>query len=462
MDSTYVKDFGVTSTSTSTTSIDNNRRIFNFGERVAELAPQESPFYVYLNKVSRKPTDDPVFKFLEQRHQWQRRYAIVADAKWDSNTLSVWVAAPYDIYGREICGKADAVTTSNIDKAPTFFLPGQLVTLRATDGTMCHFKVATVVTTEAVPTVSGNVFSAATGHVSMTLTAVGATANIYTDKTFTVPTSTIPTQKTYIQIVGSAFGEATGAPDGWYDKLYDREGYTQIFKTAIELMSGTAMATRLRGRPDEWARQWGEKLREHKIDIEEAMLFGKGYNDASNNKRYTWGILPYTEAYGKTYSFNYATTNFDSFLDAMEDYFAPESGNNGKKLLLTSRKVINWLNRLGKGSFTANTAGTSSYNFDIQQIQGKFGHKVQSISTIFGDLMCVEEPLLRNGWEDYAISVDMKNVAVRPLVGNGQNRDTWIETNIQTPGTDGRKDLITTETGLEISLPETHALLKFN
>ena len=45
-------------------TIDNTRRLFNFGERVAELAPQQSPFFVYLSKVAKKATDDPVFKFL--------------------------------------------------------------------------------------------------------------------------------------------------------------------------------------------------------------------------------------------------------------------------------------------------------------------------------------------------------------------------------------------------------------
>ena len=54
-------------------SLNNDRRIFNFGERVAELAPEQSPFFTYLSKVAKKPTDDPVFKFLEKRHQWQRR-----------------------------------------------------------------------------------------------------------------------------------------------------------------------------------------------------------------------------------------------------------------------------------------------------------------------------------------------------------------------------------------------------
>ena len=61
-------------------SIDNSRRIFNFGERVAELAPQQSPFFVYLSKVAKSATDDPVFKFLEQRHQWQRRDFVLKTA----------------------------------------------------------------------------------------------------------------------------------------------------------------------------------------------------------------------------------------------------------------------------------------------------------------------------------------------------------------------------------------------
>jgi len=35
-------------------SMDSNRRLFNFGDRVAELAPQQSPFFVYLSKVAKK------------------------------------------------------------------------------------------------------------------------------------------------------------------------------------------------------------------------------------------------------------------------------------------------------------------------------------------------------------------------------------------------------------------------
>ena len=47
----------------------DRRRIFNFGDRVAELTPEESPFFVYLNKVAKAPTDDPVFRYLENRNK---------------------------------------------------------------------------------------------------------------------------------------------------------------------------------------------------------------------------------------------------------------------------------------------------------------------------------------------------------------------------------------------------------
>jgi len=46
----------------------------------------------------------------------------------------------------------------------------------------------------------------------------------------------------------------------------------------------------------------------------------------------------------------------------------------------------------------------------------------------------------------------------RPLVGNGLNRDTHIITNVQNSDEDLRKDMVITEAGLEVTLPECHAL----
>ena len=81
------------------------------------------------------------------------------------------------------------------------------------------------------------------------------------------------------------------------------------------------------------------------------------------------------------------------------------------------------------------------------------------IETIHGDLSMVKEPLFRGNSAGFLALVDLDHVSYRPLVGNGINRDTSITTNVQQADEDLRKDLILTEAGLEVTLPETHALI---
>jgi|15BtaG_2_1085339.scaffolds.fasta_scaffold00498_10 hypothetical protein len=421
-------------------SINDNRRLFNFGERVAELAPSQSPFFVYLSKVAKKPTDDPVFKFLEQRHQWQRRNFTVHDTitqatyALDTGTKAAAVECGYDKYGKVAA-----------NSQPQFFIPGQIVAIADDDGTPRRFKV-TVVDLDSA------------GEANLTLVPQFAQADV----TFTAGNKG--------QVIGSAWAEGDIDPKGWRDEMYDREGYCQIFKTAIPMFSGTSLATRYRGKADEYKRVWQEKLMEHKMDLEQAMLFGEGRAHAVTDSvegsgaptRYSWGIIPYTEANGKIYNMSYASSGYDAFLDAMEDFFAPESGNSGNKLVLASRKVISYLNKLGGSGFLNNSVGSSQYSLDVQNIKGSFGHQVTMINTIFGNLHFIADPLLRGPWENYCIAVDMANVAYRPLKGNGVSRDTHIITNVQNNNVDGRKDMVMTEAGLEIQLPETHAILKWS
>ena len=148
----------------------------------------------------------------------------------------------------------------------------------------------------------------------------------------------------------------------------------------------------------------------------------------------------------------------------MSDIFAPESAAGGNKLVLASRDIMNWLNKLGGNSFLGNAmTSTDNYRLSLQKDKGRFqGVPVTSIDTLYGSLNFVMEPLLRGPWANHAIAVDLDNVAYRPLVGNGESRDTQIITNVQGNDVDGRKDMVLTEAGLEVSLPETHAVLKFN
>ena len=458
------------------TSINVDRRIFNFGERVAELAPQQSPFFTYLSNVAKKPTDDPVFKFLEQRHQWQRRNfqmqaaKIIGDYNTDAFAIvtgdNFYVDCGYDKFGREV--------STNV--APEFLLVGQIVAIECeydadgSDGSdvgaIAYYKIDEVEATDS----SKAKIKAATFLKLMlkaTRSADGADA---ATKGIQTPASASKLRfddNVKGQVVGSAFAEGGTDPEGWSDEFYNREGYCQIFKTSVPLFSGTALATRYRGISNEYMRVYQEKLMEHKMDLEHAMLFGIGSDDstASGPVRRTWGILPYTEAYGKVKTFTYADASYDTFVDAMEDVFSPESGNSGEKLVLASRKVMSYFNKLGGTSFLGNTMALNSQvgsGLDIQNVQGEFGHLVTRISTLYGNLNLVMEPLFRGAYENTAIMIDLNNVSYRPLVGNGVSRDTQIITNVQNRDVDGRKDMILTEAGLEIQLPETHTVLQFS
>jgi hypothetical protein len=425
-------------------SINDSRRIYNFGERVSELAPQQSPFFVYLSKVAKESTDDPVFKFLEQRHQWQRRnFKIETDgaacAKGADTTYHL--TCSYDKYGKEVASAA-----------PQFLIAGQV--LRVAGKAVRVKSVDNVGDGLAATYASGGSDANKLTRTDITVTALEAIVETDVEAGASG------------QVIGSAWAEGSDDPDGWKDELSTREGYCQIFKTAIQLFSGTSLATRYRGRPDEYRRVWADKLMEHKMDIEHAMLFGVGASDEAASGgpvRYSHGMVPYTEANGKVYNFDYSSSTYDSFIDAMENFFAPETGNSGDKLVLASRKVLGWLNKLqdSSGGFLKNTVDASNYRMDVQNIKGSFGHAVTKINTIFGNLHFVAEPLLRNQDEDMAIAVDLANVKYRPLSGNGVSRDTHIMTNVQNNNIDGRKDMILTEAGLEISLPETHAIMKW-
>ena len=466
-------------------SINNTRRIFNFGERVAELAPMQSPFFTYLSKVAKKPTDDPVFKFLERRHQWQRRNALTLDsiksATFAEDATSATLVTTefatdlkfdclYDKYGRVV----------KTEVAPNFFIAGQTIAVEANYsalGDQTDNEKIIVIFKAGTPTVNANDTTVpvaswvSIGGVPYVV-SVGLNMAKWDDNGLTEianGTSTIQlTTNLEAQVIGSAWAEGSRDPEGWKDEFYSREGYCQIFKTAIQLFSGTSLATRYRGVANEYKRVWQEKLMEHKMDIEHTMLFGigqpAGASDAATETptRFSWGIVPYTEMYGKVYNFTYAASGYDDFLDAMEDFFAPESGNSGSKLVMASRKIITFLNKLGSNGFLDNTIGASQYRLDVNNIPGNFGHNVTKVSTIYGDLHFIAQPLFRGMWEDYAIAVDMKNVSYRCLAANGISRDTHIVTNVQNNDVDGRKDLILTEAGLEIDLPETHAILKWS
>ena len=419
-----------------------SRRLYDFSDRVADLAPEESPFFVYLSKVGKVPTTDPQFRFLEDRSamQWTDR----------SFTTSTNLAAV----------SVGAVVTATLSSAQAWLIKGMVV---------------------QVSSLAGN--SGAPNHATAVITAINSSTSIDI-KWLTNPGSdadpaayvSAVSMEGRMMVIGTAYAEGTGAPDTFSQELDHDYGYTQIFKTACE-MSNTARATTFKGYADEWQRIWNSKLREHKVDIERAMLYGQRASSGGIN--YTEGIaghiiangqaqthedseqIVYTEgaAYLKTVAAGSLT--YDVLLRDLEVIFDPARGGTASKLALCSLPVISLFNKLGDGvGFIGDTMSTKTpYNFE--RSQGTFGHKVMKIETVHGDLTLVREPLFRDMAAEFCCLVDLDHVSYRPLVGNGINRDTSITTNVQAADEDLRKDLILTEAGLEVSLPETHALLVF-
>lgn len=419
-------------------SIDNNRRLFNFGDRVHLLAPSDTPFFTYVSSMSKVPTDDAVFKMLEERDQTFRRTMKLKGAKTSTAHTNGTQQTNYAKFDSDIDIYGKKVTTPVV---PKFVLNGQIVAMKDTAGTVRHFKVSDT------PDLTADTSTAAELDLTPLFTATCA----FDDNT-------------KVEIIGSAFAEATGAPAGWKDELFDREGYTQIFKTVVPVFSGTSLATRYRGHADEYKRVWNKKIKEHKVDIEKAIMFGLGRSDeaSSGPERHTHGIVTFTEANGQVFDMTYGGSIYDDFLDVSETFFAPESGiPNGERYVFASRSIITWLNKIGQSSFLGNTVGNAQYRMSIDNVKSKFGHVVTTVTTLWGTWHFMAHPFLRGPWEEYAIAVDMSNVSYRPLSANGVNRDTHVKLNIQANDSDSRQDQILTEAGLEVRLPETHAIFKF-
>ena len=440
----------------------DTRRIHDFGDKVAELTPEESPFFVYLNKVAKRPTTDPVFRFLENRSK----------IDWTSRNFFLAAAEAALVAGTQYTIAVDdnASSPASID----WLVKGMVIAIETVDDT--NGKAYTTVRIQDSPVDAGTstTFTGlviATSHSS--ITGYGAAAD-------DAPCS----------VIGTAFEEGSGSPDVWSSQLDDEFGYTQIFKTGAE-MTNTAIATNYRGYANEWQRIWNLKLREHKVDIERAMLFGQkarrggiAYSEGivgmivANAGAATGGTSALSYTAGSPYyrTVTGAEFSYDMFLHDFEVLFDPARGGSNDKLALASLPVITMFNKLGASaqggvaalsSLTDNTlsgstdAGAYNLNVDYSKLNGSFGHKIMKIDTVHGSLALVKEPLFRGFANTMLCLVDMKQIAYRPLVGNGLNRDTHITTNVQQADEDLRKDMILTEAGLEVALPETHMLYNF-
>lgn len=424
----------------------DQRKLYDFSDRVAELMPEESPFFVYLSQVAKVATDDNIFRYLENRtvtNYTARNFSLAADVNGGSGVTAG------NLY--------DFTVDDGAGAAPGFITKGMVIAVKTVDDTNGYGQA--LVRVESAPNVqaANSTFSGRIVELSNS----------------SISGYNVLSNNDEAQIVGTSFEEGTGSPDTFSDTLEDDFGYTQIFKTACEL-TNTAIATRYRGYSNEFERIWAQKLREHKVDIERAMLFGQ--KARVNGVQYTEGLVghivknvaPVTDNSAFSYSsgapyyrsVTQAELTYDRLLADLEVIFDPARGGSSERLVLASLPVITFFNKMGDGAFIDASVGQSSSPFrvNMNNVQGSFGHNLMEINTVHGSMYLVKEPLFRGIASGFMLMADMSKLAYRPLVGNGINRDTQIMTNVQNADEDLRKDMILTEAGLEVTLPECHAL----
>ena len=479
------------------------RRKYNFGDRVSELAIAQDPFFRFVSKVSKKPTDDPSFKFTEKRGSYHKRYAYVAAAlnnsgAWVSssdlgaakavgNSISLRFITDYKNSGnlQNIYGNSSTkIQAGQSGTMPKFFLEDQIIKVpcsASAGGSVAGYmlvKISSVTEYE----VGGSYVAAGHSSNSALVTSTNnpdmvevsgtvvkipeTTANAQyltapadmdqgTDISGSSIADTLEQDRCYV--VGTAHSEGSGYPETWKDQPYSTQyGITQIWKTAMA-MTNTARATSLKYEGNEWARIWKEKLIEHKWDMEASLLFGSQSEDYNT----TQGAVDYIVNYGNQFSLATATKTADDFLDDMSNFLDPRYNNGGATVYFCNTAVYNWMHKLG-GYFKNNLEISSNFRADFAMTGKKkiLGVDITTFSTPYGD-MNVARNIHLDGTNVKLLGCNMKHCAYRPLVGNGLNRDTSVYVGVQTlenSGVDRRVDLILTEAGMEWSMPESHAI----
>lgn len=483
---TGLTESGAASTG-STLDTGDLRRRYNFGSMISELNIAQDPFFRFMSMMRRDPVDDPQFKFTEERPSWHRRYAYVCGHSADgvtytTNDASVTDAAvdtqgdtyywkmgtDYKSAGNipSVYGQSSSeVTIGDTGTRPEFFIVGQLIKIPfgsaynvpgdyviakiksiSYSGQYAYLETETI---RALASASNNELQWSAANAPMSETYATANANI---------SANLESKKTYV--VGSAFAPGSGYPETWADNPYSTGyGLTQIWKTALG-MNNTTRATVLKYAGNEWMRIWGQKLIEHKWDIETDLLFGTQYI-GNDGVQYTQGAVDYVNAYGQVFSLTHSSKTADDFLDDISQFIDPRRNNASATLFMCDTFTYNWLNKLS-GFFNNNIQISPNFRADFAFIGrgNPLGVAVNRISTPYGDLNITRNIHL-DGSGVRILALNMNYVKYRPLVGNGINRDTAIYVGVQTlenSGVDKRVDLIQTEAGAEYQMPECHAM----
>jgi len=266
----------------------------------------------------------------------------------------------------------------------------------------------------------------------------------------------------YIIKLGSAYPEFSDAPIPMGYKPTAYSNHPEIFRNTFAL-SGSAQAEILRT-GDPYKQDKRRCVERHSMDIELSGWFHeKRVTTGLNNKpKYiTQGLLPFMRENNPSAVLNYETTTATAYsgqtwLQAGKTFLNTELAAVFRYL---SGEAVGWC---GDGALQGIQDLAEIYG-SIQLKVGEKSYGLRVVEWILpqGSLFLKTCPLFsrESTWTNMLVIGHPKNAKFCPKSGNGVNRDTKFQTNMQVPGQDGVLDGYMTEGGWKWHFPNQWRVL---
>ena len=262
-------------------------------------------------------------------------------------------------------------------------------------------------------------------------------------------------------VVGTGYHELSGYGETWKGQPYSTgTGFNQIFKVTA-MMSGRAMATKLKFEANPWTEEWEDKMFEMNWDIGQTAYFGDQYED-DDGLTYTEGFINYALSNANLFSLTRSSKSLDDFLEDFSAFNDPryQYDLGSSMAYFCDTPTWNWLHKLGGQSLQQNTAELSSaYGIQLARKGRIVGVDYSTFNVLGSQLNAIRDVHL-DGSPVKIAAINMKQAKIRPFIGN-QNRDVHVYVGVKTienSGEDYRVDLIQGDIGFKFGAGETHAL----
>jgi hypothetical protein len=389
---------------TDTLITSENRLVRRVDAEIGLLEPNEAPLITFVNQMKggRDGVDSPRCEWIEDGYV----------ARWAVNGTTTITAAT----------ASNTITVTD----GTIFVPGDMFVVPNAASSATHPEVIRVISKAT------NVLTVLRGVGGSTVGTINPGAAF--------------------RLLASAYEEAALPPDAKTTIKATKISYTQIFKTTID-MSKTKVASKAYGTPNgERAFQHKKALKEHKIAMNAAALWGRASEDLTGGPgghpiRTTAGLDSVISSNIVDAGGTLTRRTFETFSRQAFRY------GSRQKILLASPLLVSAFNQWAQS------------HMQMKPAEKVFGVDVNKIITGHGTFILVRDWMLengiagQNGMAGVAYAIDPKEMSYFYLKGHGESRDTHIVEDVIKDGRDAYVDEILTEGGFKFKQEKRHAKL---